>query len=81
MLNNKRITAPDIVKKKGNEKIVMLTAYDYIMANLMDPFVDIILVGDSLGCVVRGEDTTLGVTLIYAIGAAAGGQAADAVND
>jgi 3-methyl-2-oxobutanoate hydroxymethyltransferase len=63
MLNNKRITAPDIVKKKGNEKIVMLTAYDYIMANLMDPFVDIILVGDSLGCVVRGEDTTLGVTL------------------
>lgn len=63
MENAKRITAPGIVKKKGKEKIVMLTAYDYVMAKLIDPIVDIILVGDSLGCVVRGENTTLGVTL------------------
>lgn len=57
------ITAPIILNKKGKEKIVMLTAYDYPTARLLDPHVDIILVGDTLGCVVQGHATTLPVTL------------------
>ena len=59
----KRITAPTIIKRKGKKKIVMLTAYDFTMARLLDGAVDMILVGDSLGCVVQGNDTTLPVTL------------------
>ncbi|HND33955.1 MAG TPA: 3-methyl-2-oxobutanoate hydroxymethyltransferase, partial [Myxococcota bacterium] len=44
-----RITAPDILKMKGKgEKIAMLTAYDYPMANMADAAgVDMVLVGDS----------------------------------
>lgn len=41
----------------------MLTAYSYPMARLLDPHVDILLVGDSLGMVLYGMDSTLGVTL------------------
>ena len=45
-------------------KITMLTAYDYPMARLLDRSgIDIILVGDSLGTVMAGHDTTLPVTL------------------
>ncbi len=54
---------PDVVKRKGTEKLVMLTAYDFTMARLLDEQVDMLLVGDSLGCVVQGNDNTLGVTL------------------
>lgn len=51
------------MKRKG-EKIVMITAYDYLFSRLFsDAGVDIILVGDSLGNVVQGLDTTLPVTL------------------
>lgn len=51
------------MKKKG-EKITMLTAYDYSMATIVDEVgVDIILVGDSLGMVVLGYDSTLPVTM------------------
>ncbi|MBU0755315.1 MAG: 3-methyl-2-oxobutanoate hydroxymethyltransferase, partial [Planctomycetes bacterium] len=51
------------MKRKG-EKIVMITAYDYFFSKLFsDAGVDIILVGDSLGNVVQGLDTTLPVTL------------------
>lgn len=50
--------------KKRGEKIAMLTAYDYTFALLMDQAgVDVLLVGDSLGMVVQGLDTTLPVTL------------------
>ena len=50
-------------KSKG-EKIVCLTAYDASFANLMDTAgVDVILVGDSLGMVVQGQETTIPVTL------------------
>jgi 3-methyl-2-oxobutanoate hydroxymethyltransferase len=50
--------------KRKNEKIVMLTAYDYAFARIVDQAgIDIILVGDSLGNVVQGRDTTLPVTL------------------
>lgn len=51
-------------KKDNNQKITMLTAYDYQFAKLIDEAeIDIILVGDSLGMVVLGYDNTLEVTL------------------
>jgi len=51
------------MKRKG-EKITMLTAYDYSMAVVLDEAgVDILLVGDSLGMVVLGYDSTLPVTM------------------
>lgn len=61
----KRVRVPDLgEKKRRGEKIVMLTAYDATMARLMDGAgVDILLVGDSLGMVILGHDTTLPVTL------------------
>ena len=59
------ITLSQLRKKKQNqEKIVMVTAYDYISAQMADQAgVDMILVGDSVGTVVQGRPTTLSVTL------------------
>jgi 3-methyl-2-oxobutanoate hydroxymethyltransferase len=59
----KRITVPDIRGRKGPGSVVMLTAYTKPMAQLLDPHVDILLVGDSLGMVIYGMETTLAVTL------------------
>ena len=59
----RRITVPALRARKGGEPIVALTAYDVATARLADPHVDLLLVGDSLGMVVYGMDTTLGVTL------------------
>lgn len=61
----KRNTVLDLRKKADNdEKLVMVTAYDYTMARLVDAAgVDLVLVGDSLGMVVQGHDDTLPVTL------------------
>jgi len=56
-------TAQQIKSMKGKQKIVMLTAYDYPTAKLMDDLVDIILVGDSLGMVVLGYENTTKVTM------------------
>ncbi|HET6610948.1 MAG TPA: 3-methyl-2-oxobutanoate hydroxymethyltransferase [Kofleriaceae bacterium] len=51
-------------KKERGEKIAMLTAYDATFARLLDDgHTDILLVGDSLGMVIQGHDTTLPVTL------------------
>ncbi|HNY50538.1 MAG TPA: 3-methyl-2-oxobutanoate hydroxymethyltransferase [Smithella sp.] len=60
-----RKTIADIKKMKASgEKIAMLTAYDFAISSIMDECdIDIILVGDSLGNVVLGYDTTLPVTM------------------
>ena len=55
--------AHDIKSMKSRQKIVMLTAYDFPMAKLMDDIVDIILVGDSMGMVVLGYENTTKVTI------------------
>ena len=65
----RKITAPELRARKVSagflaEPIVMVTAYDFTMARLMDEGgVDAILVGDSLGMVVQGQPNTLSVTL------------------
>ncbi|VBB68918.1 3-methyl-2-oxobutanoate hydroxymethyltransferase [invertebrate metagenome] len=59
----KRITVHDIRQRKGGAPLAVLTAYTATMARLLDPLVDIILVGDSLGMVIYGMETTLGVTV------------------
>ena len=64
----KAITVPALRARKGGEPIVSLTAYTTPMARLLDPHVDILLVGDSLGMVLYGLDTTLGVTVDMMIG-------------
>ena len=63
--DNKRLTIRDIhALRRSGEKIAMLTAYDHVTAGLLDQAgVEIILVGDSLGNVVLGYETTLPVTL------------------
>jgi 3-methyl-2-oxobutanoate hydroxymethyltransferase len=60
-----RITVPDFVKAKSQgRKLAVVTAYDHLWAGLLDSSgVDALLVGDSLGMVVQGKDTTLPVTL------------------
>lgn len=59
----KRVTIRDIRARKGAEPVVVLTAYTAPIARLLDPHVDVLLVGDSLGMVLYGMDTTLAVTL------------------
>jgi 3-methyl-2-oxobutanoate hydroxymethyltransferase len=53
-----------IRQRKGKESVVMLTAYDYQMAKIIDETgIDLILVGDSLGMVVQGHKDTKSVTM------------------
>jgi len=59
----KRITAPDIRARKGGAPIVSLTAYHAHTAGILDKHCDVILVGDSLGMVMHGLETTVPVTL------------------
>ena len=59
----KRTSTPQIRARKGGEPIVCLTAYTTQMARRLDPHVDLLLVGDSLGMVVYGFDSTLPVTV------------------
>jgi 3-methyl-2-oxobutanoate hydroxymethyltransferase len=68
--DNGKVTVPDILSRKlfpgspATKKITFLTAYDYPTARLLDEAgVDMLLVGDSLGMVVLGYDSTLPVTL------------------
>ena len=59
----RRLTAPDIRSRKGGEPIVSLTSYHAHTARLLDAHCDLILVGDSLGMVMHGLETTVPVTL------------------
>ncbi len=59
----KRMTAPEIAKRKGGAPIVALTAYHAHTARIIDPYVDFLLVGDSLGMVMHGYETTVPVPL------------------
>jgi 3-methyl-2-oxobutanoate hydroxymethyltransferase len=59
----KRVTAPDIRARKGGDPIVCLTSYHAHTARLVDKHCDVILVGDSLGMVMHGLETTVPVTL------------------
>ena len=61
----KRITTNSLLEmKKSNEKISMLTAYDYTLARIVDSSgIDILLVGDSASNVMAGHETTLPITL------------------
>ena len=62
---SQKVRAPDLTPMKARgERIVMLTAYDATMARLLDRAgIDVLLVGDSLGQVILGLDTTIPVTL------------------
>src|SRR3546814_19395501 len=60
-VKSRRLGVRDI--RKGGDPIVCLTAYSAPMARLLDPHVDLLLVGDSLGMVLYGLDSTLSVTL------------------
>mgnify|MGYP002621650314 FL=1 len=60
---NVRITTRDLRARKGAVPITALTAYTTPIARLLDPHCDLLLVGDSLGMVIYGMESTLGVTL------------------
>jgi len=63
-MSMREVTPKRILGMKGNERITMVTAYDYPSALLADEAgIDIIFVGDSLGMVVYGEDNTLNVSM------------------
>src|SRR5256714_8671198 len=61
----RKVRTPDLtLMKSRGERIVMLTAYDATMARFLDRAgIDVLLVGDSLGQVILGLDTTIPVTL------------------
>jgi len=63
--DRKKVTIPQLMEKKATgKKISMLTAYDFPMASIMDQVgIDMILVGDSLGMVVLGYESTVPVTM------------------
>jgi 3-methyl-2-oxobutanoate hydroxymethyltransferase len=65
----KRVTIRDVVRmKRDGRKLVVVTAYDVLFARIVDSSgVDIVLVGDSLGNVVAGFETTLPVTMEHMI--------------
>lgn len=64
-MERKKVTHQDLMaKKKAGKKITMLTAYDFALGSFIDQSgIDMILVGDSLGMVVLGYDSTVPVTM------------------
>ena len=69
----RRMTAPALMRRKGGEPLVVLTAYTARQAELLDPHCDMLLVGDSLAQVIYGLPSTVPVSLdlMCAHGAAA----------
>ena len=61
--SGQRFSVSDIKSRKGGKPLVCLTAYSKPMAQWLDPYMDILLVGDSLAMVVYGMETTRGITL------------------
>ena len=59
----RRKTVKDLAAAKGGTPLVCLTAYTAPMAGLLDPHCDVLLVGDSLGMVIHGLPSTVGVTM------------------
>lgn len=59
----RRITVPQIRARKGGDPIVSLTSYHAHTAAIVDKYADFILVGDSLGMVMHGMESTIGVPL------------------
>lgn len=57
------LTPPAVMARKGGEPLVCLTAYTTPVARLVDAHCDIVLVGDSVGMVLHGLPSTLGVTM------------------
>ena len=62
-VKTRRSTVPELRARKGGEPIVSLTSYHAHTAAIVDKFADFILVGDSLGMVMHGMESTIGVTL------------------
>ncbi|WP_128254857.1 3-methyl-2-oxobutanoate hydroxymethyltransferase [Falsirhodobacter deserti] len=62
-VQSRSLTVPDILGAKGATPLVCLTAYTTPMARQVDAHCDIVLVGDSLGMVLHGLPSTLGVTM------------------
>ncbi len=60
---NKKVTLKHLQKMKGREKIVMITAYDALFTTLFDPYVDTILVGDSLNMSFLGREDTVSASM------------------
>jgi 3-methyl-2-oxobutanoate hydroxymethyltransferase len=60
---SRRISTRDLRLRKPDDPIVALTAYTTPVAKLLDPHCDLLLVGDSVGMVMYGLETTLGVTM------------------
>ena len=58
-----RIAPAELLRRKGGEPLVCLTAYTYPIARLLDPHVDLLLVGDSVAMVLHGHANTLGATM------------------
>lgn len=63
VVETKRVTVPEIIGHKNAKPVVCLTCYHAHTARLLDQHVDLMLVGDSVGMVMHGLETTLGVTL------------------
>ena len=59
----RRVTPADIRARKGGQPVVCLTAYTTPVARIADPHCDLLLVGDSVGMVLHGLPSTLGVTV------------------
>ena len=60
----RRVSVPEFRSQKGKRRLVCLTAYDVLTARILDEAgVDLLLVGDSLGNVILGYESTLPVTL------------------